>query len=131
MSLITSRAEWLASLKVGDSVGVSNGKHWRGWVGTISRFTKAGKLWIRDDRTERTCFTPDGRIYPFNDSGPMLIPPDEIVARNLTLDQRSTFEAAVVRLYNARGSASDSFDFTTHTETLRLMTQAVADRSKP
>lgn len=126
MSLITSRAEWLASLQAEDLVGVSYGRHTSGWVGVIARKTAAGKMWIRDATgKERSCFTPDGNVYPRNESGPTLAPPDEVTERNRKLAEQAAFVAAAGELERNRHYAGEGFDFAAHTATIRAITAAI------
>lgn len=127
---MTSRAEWLASLKVGDTVGVLDRQNRRrGWIGKIARFTKARKIWVGDDNNpERTCFTPDGDSWPVHDYGDRLQTVEHVAAFNERCDERDEFIAAVERLYLLRHGGSKGFDFVASTAIIQSITTAIIGR---
>jgi hypothetical protein len=130
MTLITSRAEWLASLKVGDVVGVLiGGPSWLpGWIGTVSRFTKAGKIWVSEgDKADRACFTPDGERFPTSEGGCTLITADVVERRNARILADACFRDVCNHLGSVASGTRipDGFDHEAHTATIRAIVAAI------
>jgi hypothetical protein len=125
---MTDRAEWLASLKVGDEVGVlTGGPSWLpGWIGTVSRFTRAGKIWVSEgDKVDRACFLPDGDGYPAG--GGSLTTADVVERRNARILADARFRDVCAHLERVASGTRipDGFDYEAHTATIRAVVSAI------
>ena len=123
-----TRAEWLASLKVGDEVGVlTGGPPWLpGWIGTVSRFTKAGKIWVSEgDKIDRACFMPNGDGYPAG--GGRLTTADIVERRNARILADARFRDACGQLERVASGTRipDGFDYFTHITAIRAIVAAI------
>jgi hypothetical protein len=128
------RAEWLASLKVGDTVGVLTGApSWlAGWTGTVSRFTKAGKIWVSEgDKVDRACFTGDGERWPATEGGCSLTTVDVVERRNARILVDARFRDVCAHLERVASGARipDGFDYEAHTATIRAVVSAIKGKT--
>jgi len=124
---MTDRAEWLASLKVGDTVGVlDRQRRRRGWIAVVTHRTPTGQICVSREG-HRMRFTPGGdeKPEPRGDSGSQLETVETVTAHNQRADDRADFVAEVERLYLARHGGSRGCDFAAHTTTIRGVTAVI------
>lgn len=123
-----TRAEWLASLKVGDSVGIRPERADR-YPGTsvVTKITPGGRI-----HAGGYVFSADGKVYPRADylQDRRLVPDDDTHRAEVKrATEMAEFTKLAERIGEHRYIAPFGFDFTTHNAALQAVLDAL--RSKP
>lgn len=123
-----TRAEWLASLKVGDSVGILHEGHAYD-TGTITKITPSGRITVAD----RYTFTADGAQYPKPERFArryVINPVDDDFTARAAWKQNEVRRVALTNQIHAfvNANAPKGFDHATHNAALQAALDAL--RSK-